>query len=60
MTPADLASALAALNMTPQQLANHVGRHERTVKRWLAGASAVPHWAAEKVEALLAEQERAQ
>ncbi len=58
MTPADLASALAALNMTPTQLAAHVGKHERTVKRWLAGGFAIPLLVEREVAFLLSEQAR--
>lgn len=53
MTPQDLASALAALNLTTAQLATHVGRHERTVKRWLAGEVAIPWLVVREVEAML-------
>lgn len=53
MTSAALASALAVLNWTPYMFAQHVDRHERTVRRWLYGESPIPSLVEREVAFLL-------
>lgn len=55
MTPSDLASALAALSLTPAQLGAHVGRSKRTVQRWLAGTVTIPLLVEREVDFMLSE-----
>lgn len=44
MKPSDLLRLLQAKNISRSQLANLVGKSDRTIRRWLSGASPIPSW----------------
>lgn len=50
MKPSDLLKLISAKKLARAEFAEMVGRNERTVRRWLSGASPIPSW----VEKLLA------
>lgn len=44
MKPSELLKLILSKNITRQELADLVGRNERTVRRWLSGTSPIPSW----------------
>lgn len=50
MKPSDLLKFILAKNMTRAAFAEMIGRDERTVRRWLSGASPIPAWVAKLIK----------
>ena len=44
MKPSDLLKLINTKKLTRAEFAEMVGRNERTVRRWLSGASPIPFW----------------
>lgn len=44
MKPSDLLKLISAKKLSRAAFADLVGRNERTVRRWLSGASPIPFW----------------
>jgi transcriptional regulator with XRE-family HTH domain len=44
MKPSDLLKLILAKGLTRAAFAEMIGRDERTVRRWLSGASPIPPW----------------
>jgi hypothetical protein len=56
MTPDELQRALWALDITQQKMARLFGHDERTMRRWVAGESAIPSTVAILVRLLVADK----
>lgn len=54
MTPAELATALAMLNLLPIEAARRIGVSRSAVSRWLAGNRPIPEYAVLRIKEWLA------
>lgn len=57
MTPSQLRKIRLRLGLTQARLGEVIGRSQKTILRWEGGKTAMPHWAAEKINTMKKENE---